>query len=889
MSRISALLLVAITLCGEAFAHSRWTGALTGRVEDGSGGALSGVTLEIDSPALIGGVRTAMSDAQGRFRFSALSPGQYRLTASAPGYQKMRIERLKVSVGMNEEVAVRMLVFGGEETVVVSAKSVTVDPTSSAVTTILTSDFLKHVPVDRETAHLLDVAPGINIESAYGGGEESGNAYQVDGVDISDPQGGQPLAFFNHSLLDEVQLVGLGAPAEYGQFTGVVFNSVTKSGGNESSGSAELYYGGQALQGNSTIEDLNRSIDSHLETTFQLGGPLRRDRLWYFLSAQYDHINSNDGGPTQREVTPRLFAKFTLLLRSNSTTHGWLEIDRGTVTGSNGDAFTPREATNNEKNPGVVGNLSFNTALSPHTIADVSWSGYSGRHRLDPAGGFDTPGHFDALTGFASANARQFAIIDRKRQQLNASFSHDRSRHDFKVGTEIELSRVRDRYGVPGGVFYSDNEGPVVDRSTGKPDYYTLASIGGGYDAQGKNERLSIYAQDSWRITPRITLNPGLRIDRNRGKVPGATVFSTNGIAPRLGFAWDLHGDGQTVVKAHYGRYYEALYSAFYYYTAPGAFDPLLTRRTFNKSRFSETLTNIPGQQYAIDPHIKHPYLDQVVVGLDRELGRGVRLNASLVYRKNRNLIETVSRDGIFVPVQGKVPESGQQVTLYDYLNPNTDVLLYTNPKGLQRSYRALIVSATRPLTDKWMFAGSYVFSKARGNIDNFGFDESGAGANTPFFSGHFLDTPNSLVNAEGRLTHDQTHQVKLQGTRLFPRRHQALSWDFVFHSGDTWTPRTTCLLVNGACHDFPQGPVTYFAEARGSRRLKARSELDLGWEWEPHLWGAHGFHLNIDMFNVLNQERGTSAETLVGSEGFGQPATANFARSLRLGFRIEW
>ena len=176
MSRISALLLVAITLCGEAFAHSRWTGALTGRVEDGSGGALSGVTLEIDSPALIGGVRTAMSDAQGRFRFSALSPGQYRLTASARGYQKMRIERLKVSVGMNEEVAVRMLVFGGEETVVVSAKSVTVDPTSSAVTTILTSDFLKHVPVDRETAHLLDVAPGINIESSYGGGEESGNA-----------------------------------------------------------------------------------------------------------------------------------------------------------------------------------------------------------------------------------------------------------------------------------------------------------------------------------------------------------------------------------------------------------------------------------------------------------------------------------------------------------------------------------------------------------------------------------------------------------------------------------------------------------------------------------------------------------------------------------------
>ncbi len=369
----------------------------------------------------------------------------------------------------------------------------------------------------------------------------------------------------------------------------------------------------------------------------------------------------------------------------------------------------------------------------------------------------------------------------------------------------------------------------------------------------------------------------------------GSTVFSTNAIAPRLGFAWDLRGDGHSIVRAHFGRYYEALYSAFYYYADPGAFSPLTTKRTFNTSRFTQTVRNTPGQQYAIDSNIKQPYLDQLILGYEREIGLGINLNTTLVYRKNSNFIETVSRDGRFVPVEGEVPESGQRVTLFDHLNPDTDVLIYTNPSGLKRTYQAAIISATRPLTDRWLMAASYVFSRARGNIDNLGFDEFGIGANTPHFDGGFLDTPNSLVNADGRLTHDQTNQVKVQSTRLFPRRHLALSADLTYHSGDTWTPRTTCLLVNGTCHDFPQGPVTYFAEQRGSRRLKARNELNLGIDWERAVMRGKTLHVGFDFFNIINQTRPTSVETLMGSESFGEAASANFARWLRLGFRLTW
>ena len=99
----------------------------------------------------------------------------------------------------------------------------------------------------------------------------------------------------------------------------------------------------------------------------------------------------------------------------------------------------------------------------------------------------------------------------------------------------------------------------------------------------------------------------GIRLDIDRGKVSnGNTVFKTDGLAPRIGFAWDLtKGDGESVLKVHYGRYYEALYAGYYYYLDPGAFHPLTVNRIFNTSGFTETIISNLGQQYEMDPNIK--------------------------------------------------------------------------------------------------------------------------------------------------------------------------------------------------------------------------------------------------------------------------------------------
>jgi outer membrane receptor protein involved in Fe transport len=904
--RTRLLLAALVGLGTDALGQGRTVSALAGVVEDPSGAVLPGASVRIQSAALIGGSRSVETDSQGRFRFSELPPGDYEVTASLDGFKTVRIEGFQLPVGITAELPIRMAIHAGEETVIVQAEAVPIDATASSIPTILPQGYLRNIPSDRDTSHIFDLAPGINLDSAYGGGEESGNAYEMDGVDISDPQGGSPGSFFNFSLVDEVQLVGLGAPAEYGQFSGVVFNTVTKSGSDELSGAAEAYYTGKGLSASSSdASAVSSEIDSHWDASLEIGGPIRKGKLWYFASGQYVRNLQTEGGPIETTRDARLFLKLTWLATANNTVQGWLQWDHTQITGRNGDAFTPLEATTGEDNPELVGNLSWRSSLSKSGVLSLAWGGYSGHHHYDPYNGFATPGHVDAETGFASVNAVQFGIADRQRQQVTLSLAHHATRliagyHDFKLGADFEYSVVRDRYGYPGGVFYSDNEGPEQDPSTcpdekdGRgecvDDFFTLAYIGGGYDARGTNRRVSVYGQDSWRITSRLTLNPGLRLDVNRGKVPGVTVFRTTPLAPRLGLAFDLRGDGRSVLRAHYGRYYEALYAAFYYYMTPGAFEPLTLRRTFNTSGYTEVVSTNPGQQYDMDPHIRQPRLDQYVLGFDQQLPYGVVLNGTLVYRRNADLVETVSRDGIFVPVPGTVPETGQRVTLFEHLNPGTDVLIYTNPASLERSYGALMLSATRRLSGRWQLMASYVLSRARGTSDNLGFDEFGTGANIPYFDGHFLDTPNSLVNADGRLTHDQTHQVKLQGTWIVPSLDLSVSANYTYHSGDTWALRTDCLLTDDGndCYEFPQGPVRYFGEPRGSRRLDPRNEIDVRVQWQRRLGGRRRLDLTLDVFNLTNQTRATQVETLTGDE-LGQPATLNFPRNVRLGLKLAW
>jgi outer membrane receptor protein involved in Fe transport len=906
LRRAACWLLLCLATGGAALAQSRTTSALAGRVTDPEGGALPGATVEIASPALIGGSRTTQTDGDGEYRFPEVAPGPYTITVSLEGFQSVRREGVTLLLGRTTDVPVTLAIEAVTETLVVVGEAPLIDPGSSATGTNLPSAYLQNLPTSRFQPDVLNLAPAINNDSAFGGGGSSANAYQLDGVDVSDPEGGTPWAFVNYNIIEEAELVGLGAPAEYGGFTGVVFNSITKSGGNRVKGLAEFLYTDDSLTDtNSDLPGVVPTTEKSTDATVQIGGPFIQDKLWYFVSGQYLADDSSDGGPLRTERDPRAFGKLSWQINDSSNFEGWGEWDRFDITGRDGDALTPLESTVTEDAPEYVWNLSERTVLSPDTILSFAFGGFTGYYYLDPASGYDIPGRIDVLSGVHSDNATYYYLADRDRNQLNASVSHHaedfiRGDHDFKFGMEVERSTVRNRYGYPTGVWFYDNYYTADDPGTAEydPVYYSVGYYGGSYDVHARNERGTVFAQDTWRIGPRVTLNPGVRIDFNRGRVSGDEVFSTQPIAPRLGLAWDINGDGRTLFKAHFGRYYEALFASYYYWVDPNAFQGVEQRRVF-PSGFNDFFAE-SAARYDIDDDLRHPSLDQYLIGLDRELIPGLTLSASLVYRKNQDFIETVSRDGVFVPVTGEVGVrdpvtgdrvgTGQTVTLFDYLNPGSDVLIVTNPSGLERTYKAGILTLTRRLRDNWQLLASYVYSEAEGTIDNVSFSSTGGGNGGP---GGFLDTPNSLVNARGRLTNDNTHQVKLQGSYLIPRLNLSLSGNYTYLTGNAYTQRPNCLLVDPdgdgetECYSFNQGAVRFFGEPRGSRRLEATNQLDLRGEWSPGIGGGRiGFI--ADVFNVTNQGRALTVETRDNS-AFGTPLTFSSPRQYRLGVRYTF
>src|SRR6266851_2589761 len=320
MRHVVTIVVASVMLSATSMTFAQtFSGSISGVVKDQQGGVLPGVSVTVTGKT---GTRNATTDASGNYRFPAVEPGTYVVSAELSGFKTARQENVTVTVGSALDVPLSMAVAGVGESVNVIATSPVVDVKSSSTQTEVSQDLLANAPITRTAINVFNVMPGANSSSVYGGEASTANALLIDGVDTRDPEGGTAWTFYNYNLVEEIQIQGLGAPAEYGGFTGAVVNTVTKSGGNRFTGLFDLIGSNSHLAGNNVtkvIAAANPALATPSKTlkfvdfTTQLGGPLKENKLFYFVSAQRFQLDTDPSGPVtlRHEVSPRFNGKLT--------------------------------------------------------------------------------------------------------------------------------------------------------------------------------------------------------------------------------------------------------------------------------------------------------------------------------------------------------------------------------------------------------------------------------------------------------------------------------------------------------------------------------------------------------------------------------------------------
>jgi hypothetical protein len=901
---VVAALLVVMTASAAAQTLS---GAIQGRVADAQGGALPGVVVTLIGPR---GESNQTTDQQGEFRFLALEPGIYEVRTMLQGFKPRNQNNIQVTIGQTVELKLGLEVGGVAEAITVVGSTAKVDTTTTATDTSLSQSLLFNMPISRANpaVSILNYAPGINSSSAFGGASGTANALLVDGVDVRDPEAGTPWVFFNYNIIDQVQVGALGQTAEMGGFSGAIINTVTKSGGNRFAGLFEHRYASKGLRGDNIkgreingalISSLNPAlkvtgIDKLNDYTVQMSGPIRENKAFFFGSVQRYSIKEDPDGPRtiRTEVSPRFNGKLTFQPSAADNFVVSFQYDNYNQlgrTGQGGTAGTTDFGAIQQDSPEWVYNGQYRRVLGNSAVLEAKYTGYWGYFDLDPVN--PVPAVLNTDTGAWSGGGGYSAQYDRTRNQLNASLSkyaEAKGTHAFKFGIELERSTIRNRSVYTDGLYFlEDNNGL----------YYAYAY---SYDVKGRNERLSVFAQDQWQIG-RLTVNAGLRMDNIKGvgTFDKKTYYNVSPIAPRLGLAFDLFGDGKSVLRAYYGQLYDGAVFTSWSNALPGIGDyvgyDVLPGSTVANPILEEAGRISGVSKFTMRDDIKHPRTDEISVAYERELARGVKLTGTYIRRDAKNFISSTVIGARWAATPFVNPLTGQSQTIYAWQNRfyeddegntqcdfppcveqkfqigNVDKFAYDGAPAADayRTYNGGMFVLQRALMNRWQAQISYVYSKTKGTVTNGG---------TSGVSGSQFQTPNLvLFNNDGLVGFDRTHEFKAFAGYQIPVVDIAANVYFRALSGTPWTPFRR---QSGATFNWT-GSLDLNLEPRGSRRIGCSyptglsSKTDCGMQKVFDLRlekvfnvGANRLGLYMDAENLFNSGFATSVQTRFPSGG---------------------
>jgi hypothetical protein len=730
-------------------------GVINGRVTDGSGAALPGVTLSVTSTALLGG-RTAVTDDQGGYRLALLPPGAYTVRYELAGFGTVVRERIDITAGFTATLNVVMEVGSLAETITVVGQSPIIDVTNAVVATTFTKELTDVLPTGHDVFSVLAVTPGVQLTAPDVGGSRAGLRAQfrvfgstsqwnvIEGAIMASLQYEDPDNY------QEVQVAGAskGADAPVG---GSFNNFIVKSGGNRMRGMFSYDREPLALQGSNLSPEFvaqgitnTSSVARYQSLHGDLGGPIKRDKFWWYYG--FRNLNSDNWTPgyynTQTGQPEPVYTnlrnhvtKLNFRVNSSNTLSYSAQYNTKELPNAGASAFVDSASTSLTDFPYWIQGVSYTSVLNNRSTLEVKWGEFGWKWHTRP--GADVIAREDLDTRLVRGS-RNAPFIDQS-HHMNISGVYSIN----TAGTKAGDHNLRVGYGyLYEGAPYQFLSPKDNIKTFWRGGFATPAEIE-TYDTpfafENEVTHQWVFINDNWTFG-RLSFNGGVRLDsflpyyEEQGKTgagpyqatvtyPGFSFHRLNGFVPRASVVYDVFGTGRTAIKAAYGRYtYNAGTMTNANSMMAGFTNPMA--KTTTRYRWDGTLPFVPnpanilsttgGPNRALDPNLSLPYTDEFVIGLDQQLMSDTTLRFNYVRKLERNRMKVqntaIPFDAYNQPVsfldRGRdfaSPGDDQVLTLYNldpaYVGRRGDLL--TNDPLFTADYETYNVEAVKRLSGR--------------------------------------------------------------------------------------------------------------------------------------------------------------------------------------------
>lgn len=903
------------------------TASLSGKITDATGATLPGVTVTVTSAAT-NQQRTVVTNEDGMYRFAGLPPGSYSLTTDLEGFAKFVQSDIRLQVGAAADLNVTMRLSGVNESLTVTGQAAIIQSAKTDLSTVISRDQIDTLPtISRNFLDYALLSPGVNedvrttgqgIGLKVAGARDKDGALLVDGLWNTDESFTFPKVKYSQDAIAEFQVQTMGGAAEYGRSVGGIVSAVTKSGGNALSGSGYGYFRNKALNGEdflSAQQGLPKSAFDRQQWGGSLGGRIIADKTFFFAAAD----RSTQTTPFNNGITAQ-----------NAAILGLPAADTGNIDQYLRDTFAMAKVTHvlNHNNTfiatyamtyDVISNFATpfatrsRTGLWDSTDNTVSfqWTriahegtwlhdlrvGYLPRFFNNTnrnEGGLPLTADGQLRASLApSVNITQVAnfgsgyiSLDMTTRPVQATYSTSvfKNKHSFKFGADgMGVYFLYNRYQGRQSGSYSFSS--LANYLAGR--YTTYTQSFGPAGLARDHTYLSAYAQDSWAVNNRLTVNYGVRWDGDaitsyQGQQYGN---SWKNIGPRLAVSYDLTGKGTTLLKVGTGLMYDRLWEnpiTPTYYNNKYVGQQISATWNFGQPGAPVYPNTIPGDVlpasapvgvrnvYIVPDPLKMPETLQFIATLDRAFTDNFSTSVSAVGTRSWNKENPFDTNLTW----GNAADPNA-LCCFTRADPNFRQILQYQYRS-KASYAGLVVTAQRRLRAGLRFGGNVTVARAYDQGENYSTQPN----DVRYFDADYGpsgDVPTVTATANG--SEDFTKAIQL-------------SWVFHVRSGLKIDPKsgpTVDLNGDGSFNDRTPGL------ARNSFEGPATHSLDMRLTWTVPMRISGKLQLTLEAFNLYNKENWQSLNTLYGPTAgspnpvFGTPLGYYPPRQVQLGARYAF